>query len=465
MTLSDKSAPVAKAQPVRVKTRDGTSLVGGLEWTLATHAEFPVYNKNAPLVLRLPGFRAEVDRTGDQRDERSGSLLMALAAGLLHDKPDAIGTWIFLINIPKSKTESVFMLAMADLSRPEQDDNEDAKDDQDISVIEKVIPRAGLESIFDAPEDVLAALEAHIVTTEIAGLAICWANKANPDCQNMIALLDSDIPDVSRYDVSPRSADLPIFVAPRYIPKKWIGIGISGLAALLMIFFVVVPTVRSMLQPVFTPKPELMVNSVIKRGAFAENCIATLQTWLPRRSGWKVADRGCALAMNLPSTPVLPEPEIPSGLFTSMVVWTHLKRDSNRNLVFSRSTAQSLVNQWQYQSRIEENDLILWQEIPLPVVNAEAAGITVNQNDSIQIRNQLQRLWAKSPDSVRISGIGFTISPPLGTLIDEIFSYSVLNGIEPVRFIETRANQGVLELAPVTIKQMPESFFATEILE
>ena len=109
MNSSDVSAPATGPHPVSLRAQDGTYLLAGLTWHVATGPEVPVLKADAPLVLRLAGLRAEIDRS--VANAQAGSLLMALATGLLHDNPRASGTWVFVANTAGDEATPTFLLA------------------------------------------------------------------------------------------------------------------------------------------------------------------------------------------------------------------------------------------------------------------------------------------------------------------------------------------------------------------
>ena len=126
-TLPAPTSPTAPS----LTTPDGTRLVAGLTWEIASGPETPVVRPDAPLVLRLPERRAQLALTARtaRTDSAASSLLLAMGDALTRIAPDAKGTWAFLVAFPVElrDPESDFdgdpllWLALADLGAPDAD--------------------------------------------------------------------------------------------------------------------------------------------------------------------------------------------------------------------------------------------------------------------------------------------------------------------------------------------------------
>ena len=458
MKSSDVSAPACASHSTSLMAQDGTCLVSGLTWHVATGPEVPVLKANAPLVLRLAGLRAEIDRY--VADGKTGSLLIALASGLLHDSPIASGTWVFVASTANDESASTFLLAIADLSPPEPDQ-------MNARVADRVVPRAGPEGIFNNPEDVLAAFQTHLLTTEVAGIATCWPAGPDANCTLILQSLSSAAPDTPCLDVSPRSDNLPIFTAPPRVPARVLGLAAAGAAAIFIGIFIILPAIQSLFEAPPAP-PVAMTDVVIEEGAFAGVCLASLNAWWPRSVGWTISGRGCALAAHLPSTPVLPNPGRSDRMFEPMMIWAHYTVASDRNPVLARSAAEQIITTWPHEARLDGKTLTLWYVEPVSAIAAEPARTTEGQAKTTpeHTLNRLAKAWAEAPGAVTASETGFAVSPPFGVIARDVFDRSArVPGLEPVRFVQSASGRGTLDLAPITTRQVPASLLTSEVSE
>ena len=458
MNSSDVSAPATGPHPVSLRAQDGTYLVAGLTWHVATGPEVPVLKTDAPLVLRLAGLRAEIDRS--VANAQAGSLLMALATGLLHNNPRASGTWVFVANTAGDEAAPTFLLAIADLSPPDPDQ-------VNARVADRVVPRAGPEGIFASPEDVLAAFRTHLLTTEVAGIATCWPAGPDANCACILQGLASVAPDTPRHDVSPHPNNLPIFTAPPRVPARALGLATAGAAVLFAGIFIIVPAIQSLFEEL-PPPPVAMIDMVVDEGAFAKICLAALDAWWPRSVGWEISDRGCALAAHLPATPVLPDPGRSDRLIEPMMIWAHFTAATDRNPVLARAAAEQIIETWPHEVRLDAKSLTLWHVESLPTIAAEPTRITEGRVAPTPgyTRNRLAEAWAEAPDAVIVSEIGFTVTSPAGVIASEVFDRSArVSGLEPVSFVQSASGRGTLDLAPVATRQVPASLLATNISE
>ena len=460
MLSSDISASVGISHSTSLRAQDGTCLVSGLTWHVATGPEVPVLKADAPLVLRIASLRAEIDRS--VADGQTGSLLVALASGLLHDSPGASGTWVFIANTVSDETASTFLLAIADLTPPEPDQVNNR-------VADRIVPRAGPEGTFSNPKDVLAAFQTHLLTTEVAGIATYWPGPAGPDakCSLILQGLTSAAPDTLCLDVSPSSDNLPIFTAPPRVPARVLGLAAAGASALFIGIFIVLPAIQSLFEAPPAP-PVAMTDVVIKEGAFAGVCLASLNAWWPRSVGWAISGRGCALAAHLPSTPVLPNPGRSDRMFEPMIIWAHYTVASDRNPVLARSAAEQIITTWPHEARLDGKTLTLWYVEPVSAIAAEPARTTEGQAKTRpeHTLNRLAKAWAEAPGAVTASETGFAVSPPFGVIARDVFDRSArVPGLEPVRFVQSASGRGTLDLAPITTRQVPASLLTSEVSE
>ncbi|WP_419739500.1 hypothetical protein [Ruegeria sp.] len=436
----------ALPQPVSMTSRGGIRLVAGLTWQVVTGPELPCLKTDAPLVLRLNGLRAQIDRSGG--DSASTSLLLALAAGLVHDLPEAAGTWIFLAGLPRAEGAPETLLAMADLSRRSAEHEEGA-------ITERVSPRAGPEALFDDPGDLLAAIRNHLGTTEIGGIALCRAAGSDAAWRRLSEGLAAAAPDIACHDVSPRAEGVPVFSSPPRIPSKALGLAGLGGTALCAGIFILVPFVQSIFAPP-PPPPVPMADMRIEAGAFARICQAALAGWWPRSVGWELGNSGCALTSHLPATLGLPDPGRSDRLFEPMLVWAQFTPAVDRNPVLARAAAAQVLRAWPGEAQLEGGRLILWRVEPLPVTEAGAAGVPAPAPD--QAARQLADAFAEAPGAVKTGETGVSVTPPSGTATGDLFARSAgVPRFDPVRFIRSGKGEETLYLAPVTTRQVPAS--------
>ena len=425
---------------------DGTRLIAGLTWEIASGPETPVLRANAPPVLRLPERRARLtdfDRCGPA----PASLLLAMAAGLTRGVPDASGAWAFLAELRTPEGDPAFWMALADLNAP------DGGTAATSSRASGATPRPGPEEMFGDADEALTALQNHLVITEIAGIAVRWSPGEETRRDRMIEGFSHIGRDIPLHDVEPDATGLPVFVPPRQVPVKLLGSVGAGAGALLAGLFVVLPMVQAAFRAP-PPPPPAMVSVGIAPGAFATSCTTALDAWWPRVVGWRLESTGCARAGYLPETPDLPRPETTDRLSAPMVIWRYLVPESGRNPVLARSAAGQVIATWPHEARIAETGLTLWQTASLPLVPVA----DTEEPAADAIRAHLAALWADAPDAVARTGDLFTItpsgSPPAATLFA---TASRVPGIAPVRLIQP----GELVLAPITPRKMPITLFET----
>ena len=449
MQNSDKSVLPDTPEAVLFKTGNGISLVAGLDWHATSGPEIPVIKINIPLVLNLPSWRAQIDKS--VADPGSGSLLVSLARGLLHENPQSAGTWVFVAQIMEHDSEPSFMLAIADLAPANPED--------EIVRIGRISPRAGHEHIFRDYGSLVAAFKTHIQTMEISGIVICRPDNTD-DTDDTDAVypqvfqeIISAVPDMTFHEVMPRTEDLPVFGVRRHISLKPFISVVTGLVIMFMVFFWVVPIIRSMTEAP-PPQPVAMTDVVIEKGAFAKECLAGFNIWWPRSVSWKTIGRGCAIMGHFPDRPVLPSPEQPGRLFENMIIWKEFILVNNRNIVLARTAAELMLETWPHESRLDGNRLVLWYIQQLPLIAADIAnGTELTQEE---IGRQLLNAWAEAPESVFISKTDFNIKQPSDITGIEIFERtSRVPEIEPVSFIETATGQKTLKLVPPVSRQVP----------
>ena len=450
--MTSHASPVAQSSgtgttPLYLTGADGTRLVGGLTWEIATGPETPVLQANAPRVLRLPGHRAQL--SGPEGD-RCGSLLLALAAGLTRIEPDADGPRVFMAEIPGPDGTPLIWLGLADLDAPGRDNETPAR----------VTPRPGPEEIFTTSDQALTALQKHLSTTDVTGIAVRWLHADGSQCGHILQGLTHIAPTLPLHDVEPETADLPLFTAPRRVPVKLLGGVGAGTALLLTAILLVAPMVRSLFETP-PPAPPEMVPVAIEDGAFASACTGVLEGWWPRSVGWTLRSAGCALPGHLPENLRLSGPEETGRLVTPLIIWHHLVPGNARNSVLARAAADQMVDNWPHEARLDASGLILWQVAALPLVPVTSPDGQSSVPD--QTRTRLAALWAETPDAVTAGPGGhFTIAGAdnPGTMFTRA---AQVPGLTPVRF--TRQNttgSAELVLAPRTPRRVPATLFGSD---
>lgn len=465
--------PVSPAPvPSRLLAGDGMRLVAGLTWETASGPEAPVLRRGAPCVLRLPDRRARLECA---RDGSCGSLLLAMAAELtaIH-VPGASGPWAFIAELPEPDDVPTIMLAVADIAAPgEEGDGTGAGE----GVSRYVTPRPGPESMFDDPDDALAALQELLDITDIAGLAVRWLPGRQTRRGRMIAGIAEIAETLELHDVGPEahatsdvdrdaasSVRLPAFVPPRRVPIRLVGALAAGAGTLLAGVFVVLPMVEAALRPPPPPPPE-MVSVQVAPGAFAAACTDVLDAWWPRITGWRVASAGCAMAGHLPGEPELPQPSATERLGRPLAIWRHLVPEPGRNQVLARSAAEQMIASWPHEARLDAGRVTLWRTAILPLARADASAGGTSRPDPDAVRARLAALWADSPGAVsrpdegRVTGL-FRIGTSGATPTDALLSRAArVPGIAPVRLVRAADGTGELVLAPVSPREVPKALF------
>ena len=454
---------------------DGTRLVAGLAWEIASGPESPVLRKGARQILRLPTRRA---RLADAGSGPCGSLLLQMGADLttVHF-PAATGPWAFIAEIPQPDAAPSIWMALADIAATGESDRRTGGE------VPAVTPRPGPELTFQDPEDALGTLEELLGITDIAGIAVRWlpihpGMKPEDTHRGRMVRGIAEISETVRlHDVGPdvppppgfqgdaaSVVSLPVFAPPRQLPARLLaGLGIVG-AATVAGFFVVMPLIEEALRPKPLPPPE-MVTVQIAPGAFADACRSALDAWWPRVTGWRLDSAGCALGGYLPGTPGLPEPQAADGRSRAMVVWRHLLPEAGRNIILLRAAADRMLDTWPHEARRDENTLTLWSTVSLPLVPVEGAGAARQGPDAI--RERLAALWAHAPDAVTLlqesRGLGLVrIATAGGTPAGESLSRAgTVPGIAPVRLVEAPERAGELVVGPVTLRELPVTMFGS----
>ena len=450
---SGKSVLPDAPEVVLFKTVNDISLVAGLDWHATSGPEIPVIKINIPLVLNLPSWRAQIDKS--VAVPGSGSLLVSLAGGLLHENPQSAGTWVFAAQVKEQDSAPSFMLAIADLAPANPED--------EIVRIGRINPRAGHEYIFRDQDSLITALKTHIQTMEISGIVVCRPNDTDDIDMvdpNIFQKITSAMPDMTCHEVMPRTEDLPVFGVRRHISLKPFVSVVTGLVVIFIVFFWVVPVIRSMTEEP-PPPPVAMTDVVVEKGVFARECLAGFNTWWPRSVSWETIGRGCAIKGHFPDRPVLPLPEQPGRLFENMVIWKEFVLVSNRNIVLARTAAELMLETWPYESRLDGNRLVLWYNQLIPMVAVDVADETGLTQE--EIGRQLLIAWAEAPESVIVANNEFSIKQSSDLTGIEIFNRSSrVPEIEPVSFIEISTGQKTLKLVPPVSRQVPSFLFETD---
>ncbi|MXX87976.1 MAG: hypothetical protein F4213_18870 [Boseongicola sp. SB0677_bin_26] len=439
--------------PASLAAEDGTRLVAGLEWETASGPEAPVVRADAPSVLRLADRRA---RLAHAEGESCGSLLLAMAEGLARIAPEASGPWAFIAEIPDAGDVPLLWMAVADIAAT-----------KDGGTAARVTPRPGPEGTFEDADEALAALEGHLSVTDVAGIAVCWT-PVRPGMTPedtfrgpVIQGLARTAPDVPLHDVEP-AAGTPAFLPPGRVPVRLLGgLGIAGAAVTAVVLYVV-PAVQALVEGP-APLPPETVAVAIPPGAFAAACTGTLDAWWPRVTGWRAESAGCALSGHLPRAPALPEPQATERLGRSMAVWRHLAPEPGRNAVLARAAAEQMMGTWPHEARLDADGLTLWKTASVPLARAETAGQGTPSPGPDAVRSRLAALWADAPNAVTRGGgqdAGgenlFTVRAPGSEPAALVLSRAAaVQGIAPVRLVQSADGGTELVLAPVTPRQVP----------
>ena len=467
MVKQDHTSAASVSAPRPVRTTDGTRLMAGLTWEIASGPETPVIRPNAPLVLRLADRRARLARAGNPAATGfpTSSLLLAMGDLLARSRPGVTGPWAFLADLPgpgSDPEDPLIWLGFADLVATGTPAAETPSP--------TLIPRPGAEQMFCDPDVALAALQQHLATTEIAGVgALRMAGAEDTHLgrlQQHLAHIAPTLPvEEVALDVATDAAldDLPRFVPPRRIPAKVIaGLG-GGIALLLAGAFVVIPMVEAAFETPPPPPPE-RVSVRIEDGAFAAACTAALDGWWPRVVGWQPDSAGCALAGHLPETPVLPDLPIPARLLHPMVVWHHLAPAESRNAVLAHSAAEQMIESWPHEAQISPEGLTFWQVVSLPMGPVKDGAPPPPDPDAVRAR--LSALWADRPEAVAGDGPQFVITPGAHAAPGELFDRAGrVPGIAPVRLVRDSRETGAqtLVLIPARSRTVPVTMIEAPI--
>ena len=451
--LAGQSPLPVPAHPPGLAAPDGTRLVAGLTWETASGPEAPVLRRDAPSVLRLPERRA---RLADPAGARCASLLMAMAAGLARLAPDASGAWVFMAEIPELEGPPRLWMAVADIA---------AADDGDAGTGGRVTPRPGPERTFDDADEALGGLQGELAVTDIAGIAVSWTpirtgmSPGDTHRGSVIQGLADIAPAVPLHDVDPVEGT-PVFVPPRRVPVRLLGVLGVAASALLAGIFVIVPMIEEALRPDPLPPPETATVRVAPE-AFSTTCAAALDAWWPRVSGWAVSDTGCAVAGHLPEEPVLPEPPSSERLVQPMVTWRRLVRQNGRNDVLARGAARQMITTWLHEARLDEDALTLWRTESLPMVaaNAPDRDDVASVQDPDAAVDRLAARFANVPDAVtRGRGTDMDLVtirvPGVGTAGAVLSRAGLVPGITPVRLVRSADGGAELVLAPVAVREV-----------
>ena len=463
--------PNSLSAPRPVRTTDGTRLMAGLTWEIASGPETPVIRPNAPLVLRLADRRARLARAGNPAATGfpTSSLLLAMGDLLARSRPGVTGPWAFLADLPgpgSDPEDPLIWLGFADLVATETPAAETTGTPAAETPSPTLIPRPGAEQMFCDPDVALAALQQHLATTEIAGIGTMWLTEGDNNRGRLLQHLAHIAPTLPVEEVALDTAldDLPRFVPPRRIPAKVIaGLG-GGIALLLAGAFVVIPMVEAAFETPPPPPPE-RVSVRIEDGAFAAACTTALDGWWPRVVGWQPDSAGCALAGHLPDTPVLPDPAIPARLLHPMVVWHHLAPAESRNAVLAHSAAEQMIESWPHEAQISPEGLTFWQVVSLPMGPVGHAD-TDPPPDPDAVRARLSALWADRPEAIAGDGLRFVITPGAHAAPGELFDRAGrVPGIAPVRLVRDNRETGAqtLVLIPARSRTVPVAMIEAPI--
>ncbi|MYG28121.1 MAG: hypothetical protein F4213_19220 [Boseongicola sp. SB0677_bin_26] len=448
VTPPDPQVP-ARCRSAGLVAEDGTRLVTGLTWEIASGPEAPVLRGNAPPVLRLPTRRA---RLANEADDTCGSLLLAMAKGLARVAPRVSGPWAFIAEIPEPGGAPLLWMAVADLAPPEGSDGESDG---------SATPRPGPEGTFDDADEALVALQDLLAVTDVAGIAVSWTpvhagmTPADTHRGRVIQSLACIAPDVPLHDVEPAPAT-PVFVPTRRVPVRLLGALGTGAAAFLAGVVVILPMIEEALRPDPLPAPE-MVSVRVADGAFAGACTEALDAWWPRITGWRLDSAGCAMAGHLPEEPHLQEPHFTERTARPMVVWRHLVPESDRNVVLARAAADQVIASWPHEARLDQTSLTLWRTAALPL---EPTEMTVDGPDPEAVRARLAALWADAPGAVTLMQEGrgpdlLRVATSGATSADAVLSRAArVPGIAPARLVQLAGGVGELVLAPVITREL-----------
>ncbi|MCY4304375.1 MAG: hypothetical protein OXC62_06295 [Aestuariivita sp.] len=434
---------------------DGSRLMAGLTWDIASGSELPTLTSNTPLILRMPHRRTTLPQWLSVVQNRSkqteqcaiGSLLLDLATGLLKAHPTSSGPWVFIADVPGVDDDRPLVwLAVADVGNT---------DDRDHSAT--IVPRPGQEHLFETANDALATFHKYLDVIEIAGLAVRWFpahSITTSDQTHRGAMIDgfSHIArDLPLYDIALQSgdADIPVFAPPTHIPVPLL-VSVLGAAALVaVLLFIAIPFVQHLLREP-PPPPVLMVNLHPKPGAFAEACVTNMNDWWPRIVGWDVLSTGCAVEGYVPNDVNVTWRGAGSMLAQPMVVWRQLAPEVDRNSVLARSAADQAIAAWPSDARYDDlGRLTLWKTVDLPLVTLDDT-VLLDSPAPETWQSQLAVLFADTPNSVKVNANQLIITAP-GRPREAFRRAAHVSGLTPVRFEQP----GNLVLMPITPRRVP----------
>ncbi|MCY4341010.1 MAG: hypothetical protein OXE48_06565, partial [Gammaproteobacteria bacterium] len=459
--LPDSAAPAVQTGP---------HLVTGLTWEVAHTPETPVTRTDAPAVLRLPSRRAVLPEGATSDTGPATALLLAMAAEL---PQEAAGPWAFLAGAPggpgasagghaQSDGEQRCWLALADLVAGTAGAPSD--------IASRVIPRPGPEQMFETPEEALLALQDHLETTDLAGLAVL-ASPQDDVLRAPLAGLSRIAPALPRVDIDPMvisRAAVPCFTPPRQVPVRLLGGAGACVALLLVGLFGAVPLLRAAFTPP-PPPPVEMVEVIPEPGAFAAACTRALEGWWPRVVGWQSARTGCALPRHLPETLDLPlaaaapaDASAPSGPPTvPLVIWQDLRPAPARNRILAEAAATDVIATWAYEARLESGRLTLWKTVLLPLVSyapdattAPGAQAARGAGQTPDAQARLTAVWADRPGAVREMEGQVTIATGRMTPAALFERAARVPELAPLRLLRG-AEGGLLSLAPPQPRPIP----------
>ncbi|WP_419738612.1 hypothetical protein [Ruegeria sp.] len=241
------------------------------------------------------------------------------------------------------------------------------------------------EEIHDTAADLVAALAAIAVLTDLGGIAM------RPEARAMLQeALDRHGPDLPEpvtlvpAPLAERGPRVAVRKVPRLLPRLLATGMVLGLAA----------TVWLGLDPgrVTPPEPLRVTWQAPLPGALAASCGKGLQTIWPRRAGWQFEAMGCARPGALPDGL-----EAAETAPRDLVIWRRYSRERAANAVLAGAAAEALLAEWQGKGlQTDQGDVLLWYstELATEIINPDGAAPLDT------MARLLAGAWASTPDAV-----------------------------------------------------------------
>lgn len=453
--------------PRFIEHAPGVRLAAGLTWRKVPPGLRGAMPGSPAGLSMVPGESGCVLRIGDRcarteaqlPAEGAGSLLDAMARGLVAGK-DAHrvrpGSWLLAAELPEEDGEQGHWLGQVMLDREAEGETFEIQ------------PVPGQEELHSDREDFLSALADIAAVTTLSGVAVggptarargALAKEARARVAGQGAQADGSSLPVLVAEPDPAAG--PAFVRQKAVPRRLFALGIVGAAAGLAALLVL-PSAISNLFREPPPPPPAMVAAAPAPEAFAEACTSALADWWPRIAGWKAAERGCALAENLPQAGA-PTPADLSGDVggggpaVSFAAWLRLEPAPDANPVLAEHAAKRVLSTWAHGRRDTDDALLLWKSRALPLHPVpESDGNDAPDPD--RILAALSALWAHLPGAVAEADGGVVVTAPgnAGALLARA---ARVDGVVPARLVLPAKETARLTLKPHAPRLVPLDLF------